>query len=307
MQTKHVPVMMKEAIEMLNLKDGMTIVDATLGGGGYTKEIFQKIMPSGKLISFDRDAEAVENFKKNNSEIADKIILVHSNYADLKKVLAENGIDKVDGIVADLGLSSDQIENVDRGFSFQNESDLDMRMDKNQNLSAFSFVNKAEEKFLADVIFSYGDEKKSRQIAKKIVENRPIQSTTQLASIVKKVVPTNWKNKIHPATKTFQAIRIFVNNEFESLKVFLTEGISLLKNGGRMVVVSFHSGEDRIVKNCFRTNARGCICPDDLPICQCNHKAVVKILTKKPVHPSEEEIKNNPRSRSACLRAIEKI
>ncbi|MCK4635702.1 MAG: 16S rRNA (cytosine(1402)-N(4))-methyltransferase RsmH [Candidatus Moranbacteria bacterium] len=303
----HIPVMMKEAIEMLNLKSGMTVVDATLGGGGYAREIYQKIMPDGKLIVFDRDKQAIERFKNNYPEIAENIIYVHSNHADVRKVLKENSIDSVDAIVADLGLSSDQLNDSKRGFTFQKDSPLDMRMDLEEKHNAMDVVNKAEVDSLADIIYSYGDERHSRKIARAIVKNRPIESTVQLAEIVKKVLPLNWKSKINPATKTFQAIRIFVNKEYEHLRIFLTDGIELLREGGRIAIVSFHSGEDRIVKNSFRTNARGCVCPDVIPVCVCDHEALVKIITKKPLKPSEKEIKNNPRSRSACLRVAERI
>ena len=303
----HIPVMMNEAIEALNLKSGMVVIDATLGGGGYARKIYQEIMPGGKLIVFDRDEEAIERFKNNYSEIAENIICVHSNYADVRKVLKENSIDSVDAIVADLGLSSDQLEDSSRGFAFQKEGPLDMRMDLEERHSAMDVVNKADDESLADIIYSYGDERHSRKIAKAIIENRPIESTAQLAEIVKKVLPSNWKSRIHPATKTFQAIRIFVNKEFEHLRIFLTEGIDLLSKGGKIAVVSFHSGEDRIVKNSFRANARGCVCPEDIPVCRCDHEASVKIITKKPLKSSDEEIKNNPRSRSACLRVAEKI
>lgn len=306
-ESVHVPVMMKEAVDILNLKPGMTVIDATLGGGGYTKEIYQKIMPGGKLIAFDRDGEAIERFKNNYSEIAENIILVHSNYADIREVLEENEIESVDAIVADLGLSSDQLEDSSRGFAFQNDSLLDMRMDQSEKYTAKDFINEIEENDLANIIYSCGDERNSRKIARAIVNNRPINTTTQLAEIVAKVLPSNWKSKINPATKTFQAIRIFINKEYDHLRVFLTDGIHSLKKGGRIAVVSFHSGEDRIVKNYFRTNARGCVCPEEISVCRCEHEALVKIITKKPLKPSEEEVVNNPRSRSAKLRVAEKI
>lgn len=306
-ESVHVPVMMSDAVKALNLKPGMTVVDATVGGGGYTKEIYQKIMPGGRLISFDRDKESIDRFKNNYSEIAEDIILVHSNYADIRKILEENGIESVDAIVADLGLSSDQLEDSSRGFAFKNESLLDMRMDQNESYSAKDLINEVEEGVLADIIYQYGDERNSRKIAKAIVNDRPVNTTVQLAEIIAKVSPSNWKSKIHPATKTFQAIRIFINKEYDYLRDFLIDGIGLLEKGGRIAVVSFHSGEDRIVKNSFRANARGCVCPDEIPICRCDHEALVKIITKKPLGPSDEEVMINSRARSAKLRIAEKI
>ena len=307
--TKHISVMRNEAIGMLNLSKGMTVVDATLGGGGYTLEIYKKIMPGGTLIAIDADITAIRQCEGNYPEIAKNIHLVHSNYSHIRKILKSFDIEYVDAIVADLGLSSDQIEGTDRGFSFCDTGQLDMRLDQSQELSAMKVVNEYDEKELAQLLFDYGDEKFARRIARAICDFRPIKSTQNLADIVIESIPVSArkKNKIHPATRTFQAIRIAVNDEFEHLKVFLTEGIDVLRSSGRFSVVSFHSGEDRLVKNIFRTNARGCICAQDMPICRCEHEPKVKRITKKPVVPSDDEIKNNPRSRSAKLRVVEKL
>jgi 16S rRNA (cytosine1402-N4)-methyltransferase len=239
--------------------------------------------------------------------MAEKIIIVHSNYSEINSVLAENGIKAVQAIVADLGLSSDQLNDFQRGFSFQSEYLLDMRMDQSEEYSAMNLVNDMEEEVLAKMLFVYGDEKKSRRIAQKIVQNRPIENTQELANLIEKISPRRRGQKIHPATKTFQAIRIAVNREFEHLKKFLKDGIKLLKVDGRMAVVSFHSGEDKIVKNIFRTNARGCICPEYVFECNCGHQPLVKLITRKPLKPTELEVQNNPRARSARLRVIEKI
>ncbi len=306
--TVHVPVMMNEAIDLLKLKKGMTVFDATLGGGGYTKEIYERIMPGGILISCDRDIEAIKRFKKKFPKIEKDIYLVHSNYSNIRKILKNFEISYVDAIVADLGLSSDQIEETDRGFSFSDTGLLDMRMDKSSDLNAYNIVNEINQSDLANLIFEYGDEKFSRRIAKGICDNRPIRSTKELTNVIVNSIPmvAQKRIKIHPATRTFQAIRIIVNDEFKHLKIFLTDGINVLQKSGYFSVVSFHSGEDRLVKNIFRLNARGCICDLDMPICRCEHNSLVEIVTKKPMTPSEEEILGNSRSRSAKLRCVKK-
>ena len=307
--TKHISVMRDEAIEMLELEKGMIVVDATLGGGGYTQEIYKKIMPGGMLIAIDTDITAIKQFEKGYPVIAKDIQIVHSNYSHIRKILKGFDIQYVDAIVADLGLSSDQIEETDRGFSFSDQGQLDMRLDQSQKLSAMKIVNEYGEKSLVQLLFDYGDEKFARRIASAICNSRPLDSTQDLTDIIIEAIPSSArkKSKIHPATRTFQAIRIAVNNEFEHLKVFLTEGIDVLQNSGRFSVVSFHSGEDRLVKNIFRTNARGCICAEDMPVCRCEHEPQVKRITKKPIVPSDDEIVNNPRSRSAKLRVVEKL
>jgi len=307
--TKHIPVMLDEAIDVLKLKKGMIVFDATLGGGGYTREIYKRIMPGGRLIACDRDFEAIEMFKKNYPDIAENINLVHSNYSHIRKILKDFDLSSVDAVVADLGLSSDQLAQTNRGFSFAQDVKLDMRMNLDNDLTAHNIVNELSQDELAKILFDYGDEKFAGKIAREICSARSVETVSELVGIVEKSVPmaVQRKSKIHPATKTFQAIRIAVNQEFEHLKVFLTEGIEVLGKGGIFSVVSFHSGEDRLVKNIFRANARGCICAPDMPICVCGHKPKVRILTKKPVMPKEEEINKNPRSRSARLRAVEKI
>lgn len=307
--TKHISVMQNEAIEFLNLKKGMTVVDATLGGGGYTREIYKSIMPGGTLIACDQDIDAINRFKKDFEVTANNIHIVHSNYSHIRKILKDANIDFVDAIVADLGLSSDQIEKTDRGFSFSDVGLLDMRMDQSADISAYDIVNNSSEEELSQIVFMYGDEKFARRIAHAICQKRPIEDTNVLTEVIVSVIPQSvqQKSKIHPATRTFQAIRIAVNDEFEHLKVFLTEGIEALQKSGRFSIVSFHSGEDRIVKNIFRTNARGCICAPEMPVCRCEHVPQVRVLTKKPLVPSEEEIRDNPRSRSARLRVVEKI
>ncbi len=294
---------------MLQLKKGMIVFDATLGGGGYTREIYKKIMPGGILIACDQDMQAIDRFKKDFSDIAKNIQIVHLNYSHIRKILKDVGISHVDAIVADLGLSSDQIEETDRGFSFSDNGLLDMRMNQAAQISAGDIVNEYSEEELAQLIYMYGDEKFSRRIAHAICENRPIEKTDKLTQVITDCIPVNMrkKSRIHPATKTFQAIRIAVNDEFGHLKVFLTEGIDVLQKSGRFSVVSFHSGEDRLVKNIFRENARGCICAPEMPVCRCEHEPQVQLITRKPLKPTDEEIHDNPRSRSARLRVVEKL
>lgn len=301
--------MCNEVIEMSKLKKGMTVVDATLGGGGYTLEIYKRIMPGGTLIAIDADITAIKQFEKDYSEIAKNIQIVHSNYSHIRKILKDLNIERVNAIVADLGLSSDQIYKTDRGFSFMNEDRLDMRMNQFNKLTANFVVNDYSQEELTRIIKEFGDEKFATVIAKNIYKHRPVQNTKFLASIIVDSIPdrVKRKQKIHPATKTFQAIRMEVNKELDHLKIFLTEGINVLQKSGHFSVVSFHSGEDRVVKNIFRANARGCICDVDMPICVCNNRPKVRIVTKKPIKPKEKEIRNNSCSRSARLRVVEKL
>lgn len=294
----------------LNLKNGDIVVDATLGGGGHASAILDEIGKDGKLIGIDLDSRAIKGFKNKSTGSA---ILVHDNFANLECILSDLGIEKVDAILADLGFSSDQMEDVDRGFSFQKDAELDMRLDQAAGLTAKDIVNNYDEKDLERIIRDYGEEKFYKNIAKKICQARRIKevrTTKELAEIIISAIPGKYqlrgKQKIHPATRTFQAIRIETNKELENLEKFLRISIDALKPGGRLAVISFHSLEDRIVKNMFRENARGCICPPVLPVCRCKHKPALKILTKKPIVPSEREISDNPRSRSAKLRIAEK-
>lgn len=301
--------MMNDVLDMAQLQPGMTVMDATLGGGGYTREIYKRIMPGGTLIACDQDMRAIDRFTKNFPDIAQHIHIVHSNYSHIRKIFKDEDIRHVDVIVADLGLSSDQIGESDRGFSFSTDSIIDMRMDQGESVSASDVVNSYTLADLTQIISEYSDERWAYRIARAICEHRPIISTKKLAEVIVSAVPQRVQRTmhIHPATKTFQAIRIAVNDEYAHLKVFLTEGIELLPTSGRFIVVSFHSGEDRLVKNIFRAHARGCVCPVDMPICQCGHVPELRILTKKPLGPSEEEVKKNPRSRSARLRGVVKL
>lgn len=345
---EHKPVLLKESIEGLNLKPGDTVVDATLGGGGHSLAVLESIGKKGKLISIDVDERALERFKiqisirqpadQNKSKIsaspeggqnpkvywepeAGNLFLAKGNFSDIKNILGGMNVLAVDGILADLGYSSAQMEDESYGLSFLKDAELDMRLGKSlrstnsyeytNNLSAKGIVNNYSEKELAKIIREFGEEKFAGRIAREIGERRKIgeiRGTKELAEIVRQSIPQKFqKSKIHPATKTFQALRIEVNQELENLKKFVPQAIESLAPGGRLAIISFHSLEDRIVKNIFRENARGCICPANFPQCRCGNKPKVRIITKKPITPNLEEIKENPRSRSAKLRVCERL
>lgn len=321
----HKPVLLEESIEALNIKSGDTVVDATLGGGGHSGEILKGIMPGGVLIAIDADSKAIEKFKVQSLKfkVDGKIFLINDNFSNLDKILVDLNINKVDAILADFGISSDQLEETDRGFSFQKDARLDMRMNQlpritnqyeytnGENLTAEKIVNSYSEEELIRIFQEYGEEKYAKSIAREIVKQRkikPVKTTFDLVSVVSNSVPERYKHqKIHFATRVFQALRIEVNKELESIREFIPKAIEILDKKGRLAVITFHSGEDKIAKEIFRENTRGCICPSNFPVCRCGKQPVVKIITKKPVLPSADETKNNPRSRSAKLRVVEKI
>jgi len=314
--TIHKSVLLKESIDSLNLKLGSIVVDATLGGGGHSLEILKRIIPEGKIIAFDRDGEAIERFKKRIASLKlkpreENIVVVKDNFLNIKGRLESLNIFHADAILADFGLSSDQLDDEQRGFSFKKDARLDMRMDQDQKLTAWEVVNRYEKGQLENLIRTLGDERYAKSIVREIEKERIIQkinSTLQLVEVIGRGVPGKYKRgKIHFATRTFQAIRMEVNQELESIEKFLRESIELLNTGGRLAVITFHSGEDRIAKNIFVENARGCICPKEFPVCRCDRKPNVKIITRKPVIPESEETQGNPRARSAKLRVIEKI
>lgn len=315
--TLHKPVLLQETIDALGLKPGMTVVDATLGGGGHALEVLKKIGEKGRLIAFDQDEDAIARFEKrieagSGKTSAEKsITLLHDNFSTLKDRLASVGISKVDAIVADLGISSDQLAEIDRGMSFQTDARLDMRMDARSDLTAADVVNTYSEEQLRTVLQEYGEEKYAASIARAITRSRidqQITRTLQLVDIIEKAVPPAYRHKkLHFATKTFQALRIEVNGELEMLRPFLTQAVDVLAPGGRLAVITFHSGEDSIVKKFMRENARGCICPPEFPVCRCEGVAKLKIVTRKFIAPSEKEVVENPRSRSAKLRVAEKV
>lgn len=315
MEYRHTPVLLKEVLESLAPKPGDDFIDCTLGGGGYTLALAAKIMPVGQVLAIDLDNRAIENLRNKRGDLIN-IIIAHDNFKNLSQIVQNNWPKKekaFSGIVFDLGLSSDQLENRDRGFSIRLDAPLDMRFDNSDQeaLTAVKIVNSYKEERLADIFYHYGEEKYARRIARVIAISRKksyIETTHQLVELIRTAVPISYtQGKIHFATKTFQALRIEVNQELENLKTALSAAVGMLKSGGRIAVVSFHSLEDRIVKDFFRTESRECVCPPEVPICRCGHQRQLKIITKKPVLPGTDEILNNPRARSAKMRIAEKI
>ena len=300
-----------EVISFLAPRAGGIYLDGTVGGGGHTALIAERCMPQGLLIGIDQDLVALEAARLRLSGSGSAIKLFHGNFALLGQYTADLGIKQIDGFIFDLGVSSHQLDTVERGFSFQQDAPLDMRMDRSRGKTASDMVNSLPEKELERILREFGEERWAKRIAAFIVKARtesPIERTLQLVDIIKGAVPkAMWDERIHPATRTFQGIRIAVNSELEMLEQGLKVAIDLLKPGGRGVVISFHSLEDRIVKQTFRDHARGCICPRQLPVCVCGNQPLVRILTSHPVTAATEELAQNPRSRSAKLRAIEKL
>lgn len=305
----HIPVLKNEVIDLLNVRDGKVYVDGTVGGAGHSKHILQKANIE-LLIGIDQDEEAIEAAKQNLAEFKN-IKLIHGNFKDIDQILKEQGISKVDGILVDIGVSSHQIDSAERGFSFRQDSKLDMRMNTEKDFSAYELVNEYSEEELAKVIKEYGEEKFAKSIARHIVkarESKPIETTKELEKIILGSVPRyRGQDGSSNVQRTFQAIRIEVNSELDVLTEFLDKAVDLLSSGGRLAVISFHSLEDRIVKHKFREYATDCICPPNFPVCVCGHKASVKIITKHPVVASEEELKINSRASSAKLRVVEKL
>lgn len=304
---KHVPVLLNECLEALNLKKNMVVVDATLGGAGHSREIVKKIS-GGTLVGLDRDTAALRFSANVLAEAPVEVRLIKCNFCDIADILKSLGINQVDAILADFGVSSHQIDTQERGFSYTQDAPLDMRMDTDETRTADSVVNGYPEGKLADLIWNYGEERYARRIAAAIVAARPIKSTGHLVDVIKNAVPSGYgKTGGHPAKRTFQAIRIEVNQELESIQKFLDGAIEMLKPNGRLAVISFHSLEDRIVKQTFKRAATDCLCPPKIPQCICQHRASVKLLTKKPICPTIEETRFNPRSSSAKLRVICKL
>lgn len=304
--------MPREVMAYLDPKPGGTYVDGTLGGGGHSALIIDRIMPGGRFIGVDQDMDAIANAKRRFSAHGDDVTLVHDNFANIAAILRELGISGVDGILVDIGLSQHQLEGSGRGFSFMRDEPLDMRMDARGDTTAEELVNTLPEKELADIIFKYGEERFSRGIARAIVKRRqaaPITTTAELAEIIRFAMPAKAvaKQKIHPATRSFQAIRIAVNRELERLERFMDDFCALLNPGGRLCVLSFHSLEDRIVKQKMKGLAAGCTCPKSFPVCVCGNKPKVKLLTRKTVRPGDDEVAENPMARSTRLRACEKL
>ena len=310
MDFKHISVLLHESVETLNIKPDGIYADGTMGGGGHSEQIVQKLGDSGMLIGIDRDTEALAASQKRLSSY-NNVRYVHSNYKEIKDILSSLGVDKLSGAVLDLGVSSYQLDCRERGFSYMEDAPLDMRMNPEDSLSAYDVINTYSEEDLAKIFFSYGEEKFSRKIARIIAErrqNKPIETTLELVDIIKAAIPEKFRQKgSHPAKRVFQAVRIEVNGELRDLKVALDDFFDSLEKGGRLAVITFHSLEDRIVKNAFNEYATGCTCPKDFPICVCGKTPRGKVITRKPILPSEEEQEFNPRSKSAKLRIIEKL
>lgn len=297
----HISVLLNESIESLNIKGNGKYIDATLGYAGHSSEILRRLEKEGFLFAFDQDEEAVKFSTEKLNKINSNFKIFHTNFKNMKEYIDE----KVDGILFDLGVSSPQLDETERGFSYHNDAPLDMRMDKRQKLTAYDVVNNYDLEKLIKIFYEYGEEKYSRNIAREIIKNRPINTTLELAEIIKSSVPEKYRNSAHPARKVFQAIRIEVNQELEILEQALLDAFSLLNSGGRISVITFHSLEDRIVKNVFKKLTEEDEVSKKLPTTKTNQKA--KLITKKPIIPSEEELEKNRRSRSAKLRVIEKI
>jgi len=311
MKHKHIPVLLAEVVRFLNLKKGSVVVDCTLGGAGHAEVILNKIAPDGFLLGIDKDSAAIKEAEKKLALFGQQMKLVKGSFAKLSEILSEANLSEVDGILFDLGVSSPQFDLPERGFSYRFDAPLDMRMDLEQKMTARDVVNTYPKNKLSGVIDEYGEEKWASRIAQFIVEERnrkPIITTFELVNIIKDAIPASARRKGgHPAKRTFQALRIEVNQELVSLENGLESAIGHLKPGGRVVVISYQSLEDRIVKNIFKKYSEGCICPPQLPVCVCGKSPKIKVLTKKPIKPTREEIEINPRSKSAKLRVAEKI
>lgn len=306
MEFNHIPVMLSECLEGLDIKPDGVYIDGTCGGAGHSKEIAKRL-ETGMLIGIDRDPDAVKTASERLEGL--RATVVKGNYSDMKSAAAELQIDKVDGILLDLGVSSYQLDTAERGFSYHADAPLDMRMSK-EGVSARDIVNEYSLSQLTKILYEYGEEKFAPRIADAIIkhrEERPIETTAELADIVREGVPAKFRREKNPCKKTFQAIRIAVNCEFEHLDKALDEGFELLKPGGRFCIITFHSLEDRIVKQRFAGWCKGCTCPPDFPVCVCGNKPKARLVNRKPAEASEEELEANPRSRSAKLRIIEKL
>lgn len=310
MEFKHVSVLLNECIEGLNIKENGIYVDGTLGGGGHSLEILKNLSNEGLLIGIDQDTDALKAAGIRLQDFSN-VKYVHSNFYNIDKVLSDLQIEKIDGMLMDLGVSSYQLDTGDRGFSYMQDAELDMRMNRENDLSAYEVVNDYSEEEIYRIIRDYGEEKFAKRIARFIVERReeePIKTTLELVEIIKAAIPAKARREgPHPAKRTFQAIRIEVNSELSILNKAIEDGVNRLNKGGRMAIITFHSLEDRIVKLKFKELATSCTCPREFPICVCGGVAKVKVISRKAIEPSEEEVLENPRSRSAKLRVIEKL
>lgn len=311
MEFNHVSILLRECLDSLNIRPDGIYVDATLGGAGHSLQIAERLTQGGRLIALDRDEMALDNAKERLAAVMDRVTLVKSDFRYLDQAVFSCGVHQVDGILFDLGVSSPQLDIASRGFSYMHEARLDMRMDQQQSLSAYEVVNQWDRAELRRILQQYGEERYAPQIAAAIDRARaqhPIETTTQLADIIRGAMPpAARREKQHPAKRSFQAIRIAVNDELMAIEEAMDRAINLLAPGGRLAVITFHSLEDRIVKSAFRKAAQGCTCPKDFPVCVCGKTPKIKLVARKPMLPSMEEIAQNPRARSAKLRVCEKI
>ncbi len=311
MEFKHISVLLDESVDMLNVKPDGVYVDGTLGGGGHSELILKRLGEKGRLIGIDRDMTAIRAASERLKSYGDKFTAVHDNYKNIKAVLRDMGIEKIDGAILDLGVSSPQLDDGERGFSYHKDARLDMRMNREDSLSAYEVVNTYSQEELKRIIFEYGEERYAGQIAKKIVSQRdikPIETTFELSEIIRSAFPQKerFRDK-HPAKRTFQAIRIEVNGELEPLSGAVCDFVDVIKKDGALSIITFHSLEDRIVKQSFMELASGCECPKDFPVCVCGKKPIVKLINKKPVEAGENELKENVRAHSAKLRGVIKL
>jgi len=297
---EHVPVLYREVLTGLQVRPGGRYIDATIGAGGHATGILETSTPDGRLLGIDADPEAVTFAQHILQRFGDRAVVVASNFRDLRDVAVANSFEQVDGVLMDLGFSSRQLAAAERGFSFDQDGPLDMRLNPNQGQTAAELINDLSETELADLIWRYGEERYSRRIARAIVAARPVTTTRELAELVARRVGR--REKIHPATRVFQALRIAVNDELGALAEALPQARDLLRPDGRLAVIAFHSLEDRVVKQFYQQETRDCICPPEVPSCVCGHRATLGVVTRKPIRPSDEEVKANPRSRSARLR-----
>ena len=306
LEKRHVPVMVPEVLDALAVQPGGRYIDATAGEGGHSHAILSASEPGGQVLAFDADQEAVAVANERLAKFGDSFLTVNANFRDLRVTALRHDFVPVHGVLFDLGVSSLQLDRETRGFSFRRSDPLDMRFSIDQRLTAADVVNGYSQEELADLIFHMGEDRRARRIAAAIVRERPFETSSELAEAIERAVPRRGA-KIHPATRTFQAVRIAVNDELSSLETALQQAESLIGHGGRMVVISYHSLEDRIVKRFFQRESSDCICPPGAPICTCDHKATLRMLTRRPLSPGEAEIESNPRSRSAKLRSAERI
>jgi len=303
--TPHIPVLLDEVLEGLSPLPGQRLIDGTLGAGGHTEAILKAVAPHGQVLALDADPSALEIARRRLAAYGDRVRFVNANFAQLAAVARDLDFFPVHGVLLDLGLSSMQLDAVERGFSFQSAGPLDMRYDPNSPTTAADLVNNLAQDELADLIYRFGEERRSRAIARAIVAARPLHTTQQLAEVVARGVGGRRGDRLHPATRTFQALRIAVNDELDALRAALPAATSILAPGGRLAVISFHSLEDRIVKEFFRRESRDCICPPEQPVCTCGHRATLHIITPKPITVTSTEAALNPRARSAKLRVAE--